>query len=428
MKDFLQSAWSGTKACASWMRHQFAAFFASFWLYTILWTVVFGAFFVLLYIDGKFSRHLADGANINPLSFQVMGWVYRLFAASFLMAAARCAYKGIKGVWTFRLLGVFASIIVCMHAFGFGFEALSDRRDQAMAAREIVEVKSQSNDEVIAALKDRKATIDADLDRAVATLDAEITQYITDGKNNDYLADDARARRNTLQDEARLQKQEIDAQIIALMTAGVTDKQEAVTTQAEARPWAPLFIGMAQLATWSKDPGDWAIYLCAIGFIIFWVLLGESIVIFLPERIYVMHLHDREEQIDAKRSEAAKKGWETRKANEESKPKENIRVRDDGYWTERIRKALKTKMRNPTAEGMWNTYFPGLASVHELRGKLSVRVKRGQLSQRDFDFIMREGEFAPPPPKEYPVARQDEPEIEPDNEDDEAGNPAVAAE
>ncbi|TNE58602.1 MAG: hypothetical protein EP341_03025 [Sphingomonadales bacterium] len=128
-----------------------------------------------------------------------------------------------------------------------------------------------------------------------------------------------------------------------------------------------------------------------------------------------------------KRSDAASKGWETRKANEENKPKENIPVRDDGYWTERIKKALKTKMKNPTAEGMWNTYFPGLASVHELRGKLNVRVKRGQLSQRDFDFIMREGEFAPPPPKEYPVARQDEPEIEPDNEDD-ADAPPVAAE
>jgi transposase-like protein len=31
-----------------------------------------------------------------------------------------------------------------------------------------------------------------------------------------------------------------------------------------------------------------------VGFIIFWVLLGESLVIFLPERIYSMHLKDAE--------------------------------------------------------------------------------------------------------------------------------------
>jgi len=31
-----------------------------------------------------------------------------------------------------------------------------------------------------------------------------------------------------------------------------------------------------------------------VGFIIFWVLLGESLVIFLPERIYAMHLKDAE--------------------------------------------------------------------------------------------------------------------------------------
>jgi hypothetical protein len=64
--------------------------------------------------------------------------------------------------------------------------------------------------------------------------------------------------------------------------------------EADTRPWAPLFIGMAQVFTWSKEPTDWAIYLCAVGFIIFWVLLGESLVIFLPERIYSMHLKDAE--------------------------------------------------------------------------------------------------------------------------------------
>jgi hypothetical protein len=71
-------------------------------------------------------------------------------------------------------------------------------------------------------------------------------------------------------------------------------KTSATVIEADARPWAPLFIGMAQVATWSKEPTDWAIYLCAVGFIIFWVLLGESLVIFLPERIYAMHLKDAE--------------------------------------------------------------------------------------------------------------------------------------
>jgi hypothetical protein len=46
--------------------------------------------------------------------------------------------------------------------------------------------------------------------------------------------------------------------------------------------------------TWSKEPTDWAIYLCGVGFIVLWVLLAEALVIFLPERIYLMHLRDAE--------------------------------------------------------------------------------------------------------------------------------------
>lgn len=287
------SGWDRALLAARWTRDKFAGWFATTWLFLILWTVVAITFCVLLYIDGKFSRSLAEGVEaIDPLSFQMMGWAYRLFAAAFLMAAARCAYKGIKGKWTFRGLGLFASIIVCLHAFGFGFEALSDRRDQAVAVREIVETKAAGKEDLIAALEGRKATIDTDTTSAVATLDAEITQYITDGKNNDYLADDARERRNTLQDSARAEKTAIDTEIMALMREASNGKVEGLEVTATAKPWAPLFVGIAQLVTWSKEPTDWAIYLCAIGFVIFWVLLGESLVIFLPERIYTMHLHD----------------------------------------------------------------------------------------------------------------------------------------
>jgi hypothetical protein len=57
-----------------WMRDQFAAWFATGWLYIILWAVVGIAFTVLLYIDGKFSRSLAEGLeDIDPFSFQANG-------------------------------------------------------------------------------------------------------------------------------------------------------------------------------------------------------------------------------------------------------------------------------------------------------------------------------------------------------------------
>jgi hypothetical protein len=277
-----------------WMRDSFAAWFATAWLYLILWAVVAGAFGVLMYIDGKFSRSLAEGASIDPLSFQIMGWVYRLFAAAFLMAAARCAYKGIKGVWTFRLIGAFASVIVCLHAFGFGFEALADRRDQAMSARTVAELAQTNHTDQIAALERQKDSLRADRDGDVERLQASIQGIVSDGLNNDQLADVYRADQTRITDEARRKIGAIDDQILGLMQDANAAETSATQVQAETRPWAPLFIGMAQVATWSKEPTDWAIYLCAVGFIIFWVLLGESLVIFLPERIYSMHLKDAE--------------------------------------------------------------------------------------------------------------------------------------
>ena len=277
-----------------WFRDSFAAWFATAWLYIILWAVVAGAFGVLMYIDGKFSRGLAEGASIDPLSFQVMGWVYRLFAAAFLMAAARCAYKQIEGALTFRLLGAFASVIVCLHAFGFGFEALADRRDQAMAARTVATLAETNHTDQIAALERQKDGIRSDRDADLERLQASIQGIVSDGLNNDELADVYRADQTRITDEARAKIGAIDAQILGLMQEANTAQTDATKIQADTRPWAPLFIGMAQLFTWDREPTDWAIYLCAVGFIIFWVLLGESLVIFLPERIYSMHLKDAE--------------------------------------------------------------------------------------------------------------------------------------
>lgn len=392
------SLWTRAAIGGRWLRDQFAALFASFWLYILLWSVVLGAFAVLLYIDGIFSRSLAPD-SINPLSFQAMGWAYRVFAASFLMAAARCQIKGLKGGNTFRALGAFASVIVCLHAFGFGFEALDDRRDQALAVRDVSAIVETSNQEQINTLKERKAEIDTDLSAAVSALNAEITQYISDGLNNDDLADESRARRNQLQDQAAEDKRAIDDQILQLVAGGAEVRTKAVTAEADAEAWAPLFIGMAQLFTWTKEPTDWAIYLSAIGFVIFWVLLGESLVIFLPERIYVMHMHDAEYArggraiytedamlAKARQVAAGLKAAETRAAR-----KGAIKLTgEDEYWKYNVPRVLDALEKNPklTVGGIAHTYF-GRMTDQELGARITRALKAGWVSQADYDKIMR---------------------------------------
>lgn len=299
---------------ARWCRDKSAGFIASFWLYVILWTVVGIAFSVLLYIDGKFSRGLAEGLDeIDPFSFQAMGWGFRLFAAIFLMAAARCIYKQVTGALTLRLLGVFASVIVCLHAFGFGFQALSDRRDDAMAQREIVAIQADNSAEQIALLTGQIERIRADRDAKVSRLQDSITAILNDGLNNDYLADVYRADQTKAEDAASASIATLEGQITQLALSGNEARQSVTTTLAEAKPWPALYVGLAQLATWSKEPSDWAIYLCGVGFIVLWVLLAEALVIFLPERIYLMHLKDADRPHEVRYSEDIPDGmtrWE----------------------------------------------------------------------------------------------------------------------
>lgn len=384
--------WNRAGIAARWCRDQFASFFATFWLYIILWGVVAGAFSVLLYIDGIFSRHLAP-ESINPLSFQAMGWTYRFFAASFLMAAARCQVKDVDGKWTFRWLGVFASLIVCMHAWGFGLEALSDRRDSAMAVREVVEIAETNNTALIATLESRKGQIDADLDKAVTALNAEISQYITDGLNNDHLADDSRARRNALQDQAVADKRAIDDQIMQMVVSGAQERTQAVEVTADAQAWAPLFVGMAQLATLSKEPSDWVIYLCAVGFIVLWVLLAESLVIFLPERIYRMHLNDaasaRDGRKDPVRVEAGKKGAKTkarrnRQTNKITEQAESYMPR----WKKAVRLAETTTF---TAKGIAENAF----KEGDMEHAITIMRRAGLITDEDIRKVKRMDEGLP---------------------------------
>lgn len=308
------SPWDRALIAARWCRDKAAGFLASFWLYVILWAVVAIAFTVLLYIDGKFSRGLAEGLEeIDPFSFQAMGWSYRLFAAVFLMAAARCLYKEVKGALTFRLLGVFASVIVCLHAFGFGFQALSDRRDDALAQREVVQLQADNSAEQIALLNGQIDRIRSDRDAQVRRLQASIDGIVSDGLNNDHLADVYRADQTRVEEAAGASVAALEAKITALATQGNEARQSVTTTLAEAKPWPALYVGLAQLATFSKEPADWAIYLCGVGFIVGWVLLAESLVIFLPERIYLMHLRDADRAPDVRYSDDLPEGmrrWE----------------------------------------------------------------------------------------------------------------------
>ena len=368
-----------TLSTLKWFRDKFAAWFVTSWLYLILWAVVGIAFAVLLYIDGIFSRSLAP-ESIEPLSFQAMGWAYRLFAASFLIGAARCVIKGAPGKWTFRILGGFASVIVVLHAFGFGLEALSDRRDQAFAARDVSTVQVDTIADQRELLEARKAQIDADLERALVPINQEIYNLDNDGKLNEELTTQMRDRRTALQDRAAEQKSAIDQQIMALVSQSADARTETIETAADEKPWHPLFIGLSQIAFVTWDPTDRQIYLAAVAFVFFWVLLAESLVVFLPERLYVLHLTDADQlgseketaaaEEFARRSAAAKKGAATRRRGMKI---EKSKV----WWKNRVETILSMRRQGYTTDEISRSFG---WSIEAMRMYLRDYVTRDELA------------------------------------------------
>ncbi|MEO0975960.1 MAG: hypothetical protein AAFY24_01825 [Pseudomonadota bacterium] len=128
-----------------------------------------------------------------------------------------------------------------------------------------------------------------------------------------------------------------------------------------------------------------------------------------------------------KRSEAAKKGWETRKEKEETN-KDGLQIEDKGYWESRIVKALNTGYKTRKIAGMCQTYF-GTIEPGQLREHLKRQIdahlelpkadpkkhkraierellsdeRQTYLMQEHIDFIFSEGAWAPEQKEEKPA-------------------------
>lgn len=280
-----------------WFRSEFAEWVVGTWAQIIGWFIFLTIFFNFLEMDGFFSRGLGEGSGVNPDLFQHIGWMFRLFAAVFLTLATKFAAKDMKGQANkLKIIGAFATAIVILHAMGFGLKALHGKYANANSVAVVAETVTQSNDTVIATLTAQKQSILEVLAVQTAPLNDEITRLDTDGKRNEELANRQKQRRDELQNAAQTKIDAIDAQILAVTASAGEHQATTAKEVATAEPWPPLYVGLAQLFTWSEKPTDGAIYLCGVIFLMFWILLGDAICIFLPPALYALHLKDAKQR------------------------------------------------------------------------------------------------------------------------------------
>lgn len=276
-----------------WVKDEAAEWVIGSWALILGWLIVGVIFFSFLQMDGYFSRGLGENSGVDPDLFMHIGWMFRLFAALFLVFTVKLKSLGMdhEAAWI-KVIGVVVTLLVVAHALGFGLKALEGKRSNAVAVEQTADVAAKSNDQVIAELKEQKRGIQETRDNQLANLQSSIEKITGDGLDNDDLADEYRKDQKIERDNARAAIAEIDKRITDLTVSGGAAQTEATQEIATTEKWAPLFVGIAQLFTWNPNPDDWWIYVAGVLFLAFWIMVGDTICIFMPHALYKMHLAD----------------------------------------------------------------------------------------------------------------------------------------
>jgi hypothetical protein len=284
---------SDVASAGRWLKNEAAEWVIGSWAMILGWLIVGVIFASFLQMDGYFSRGLGENSGVDPDLFMHIGWMFRLFAALFLVFTVKLKSLGMhsEAAWI-KMIGIVVTLLVVAHALGFGLKALEGKRSNAVAVEQTANVAAKSNDQVIAELKEQKKGIQETRDNQLANLQSSIEKITGDGLDNDYLADEYRKDQKIERDNARDAIAEIDKRITDLTVSGGAAQTEATQEIATTEKWAPLFVGIAQLFTWDPNPDDWWIYVAGVLFIAFWIMVGDTICIFMPHALYKMHLAD----------------------------------------------------------------------------------------------------------------------------------------
>lgn len=328
---------------ASWAKNDFAEWFIGSWALILGWTIWAILFSSFIQMDGHFSRGLGEGSGVDPNLFMYVGWAFRLFAVVFLVLCVKLENTGTNsqakklegGSTKLKVLGGVITFIVILHAMGFALKALEGKRASAVAVVEIAETTQQSNATLIAAYEKQKDDIRADRDADVAALEASLQSELNDGNagNDDAAREFYTPQIKDVRDQARESIAAIDASMLALRQTDGAQRIEAQTQESSSEKWAPLFVGLAQLGTRSKEPSDWAIYIAGVVFIAFWVWAGDMLSIGLPPTLYKLHLRDAQRK---KMSEMGKKGAESSREKRLKRRIEDLRALQKKAQTEEV--------------------------------------------------------------------------------------------
>jgi hypothetical protein len=417
MKDTLKAAWNHG-----------GSMFATFWIVIALYALGGYLVWAFLQLDAQFSRPLA-GDVIPANVTQQIAWGTRAFS---VIAGSMAIYFHVKDMpaWRriFSILTGVAAIILLLHAYGISAKIMQGQFNADAAISDVAEVNTGAIEQQIADLQQERTDLRSDTQVTLDTYQRAIDNITSDGLDNDDQAEVYAVKQQEALEARDERLGEIRGEIASLRTENRTVSATATQETAESDSFNPLFVFGARLSTWewnpAVDPSNVHKFAWGVAFFTLFFGFGEILmmVAFTGGYAALKVVSERE-----KRSAAAKKGHETRKAKE-AEISEPLKIEDNEFWLTRIPKALNTGLKRRTIKGMCQTYFgtiePGALREHlyrqidkriELSGTYrnskgdmvpySKAIERGLLSadrptflmQEHIDFIFSEGEYAPKP-------------------------------
>lgn len=365
-------------ASGRWIRDHFSNWFANSFVMMGVFFIIIASIFIGMYFDGAYARRWSPEAEAEGI-FRNYGWLISLAMVFFTAAGIKAFQDGARWAGgTMFVTGLFFTVLSATQSIG----VVTLKAQQMIASSDAFEKIETTDTTRLEFLKaERQEIIDtrnSEIARIEKSIDAIRFDDIPGIPKADQDSIDAyNARIDVLRNEASAK--------IALIGDEIKDEMET-----------PEEVGEVQVAPARFDPGIefWAYVLKGPNAtdeykegLTYWYMLFWSIGCPIMGQMLAVYL-----VITRRTSQQAKADADLTAPNFITQPQ----VEGEGYWETRIAKALKTRIKKPTAQGIKDTYFDGVATVPELRSQLLLRVKRGLLSQRDFDFIMREGEWAAP--------------------------------
>ena len=399
-----------------WVREHGGAWFATFWIVLALYALGGYLVWAFLQLDAQFSRPLAGGVIPADVTQQV-AWGTRMFS---VIAGAMAIYFNLNDMkrWSavFTVMTIVAALILLLHAYGVAAKIMQKQYDNDAAITQVATVNTDAIAQQIEDLQQERADLRSDTQLTVNTLQRSIDNVTTDGLDNDELADAYRADQAAALRARDTRLAEISGAIEGLRTEARGVSSTATQEVARSDSFNPLFTFLARLSTgvWdpAQDPSNVHKFAWGIAFFTLFFGFGEILMMISFTGGYAALKVVSERK---KRSDAARKGWQTKKSEPKAKKRDPITIEDKGYWRDNIARALAGRMPARTPTGMMNTYFSQYADVPTLRYALRAQMRDGLIvedsrkdkdnpivgpfNQDQLDWILCEGIYAAPLPE-----------------------------